>query len=61
VVVKFLMMDYLLVTAVLAPLMVVVKFLMMDYLLVTAVLVTVALDLGLEFVMRGQEIFRLLI
>jgi hypothetical protein len=41
--------------------MVVVKFLMMDYLLGTAVLVTVALDLGLEFVMRGQEIFRLLI
>jgi hypothetical protein len=59
VVVEFLMMDYLLVTAVLAPLMVVVEFLMMDYLLVTAVLVTV--DLGLEFVMRGQEIFRLLI
>jgi hypothetical protein len=41
------MMDYLLVTAVLVPLMVVVEFLMMDYLLVTAALVTVALDLVL--------------
>jgi hypothetical protein len=45
-VVKFLMMDYLLVTLVLLMLLV-VKFLMMDYLLVLAVLVTVGLGLVL--------------
>jgi hypothetical protein len=74
VVVKFLMTDYLLVILVLLMmLVVVVKFLMTDYLLVILVMVVlmmlvvvvivaaVALDLGLQFVMQRQDIFRLLI
>jgi hypothetical protein len=63
--VNFLMLDYLLVTAVFLMILVVaVNFLMLDYLLVTAVLLAlaaVALDLVLEFLMWKPEIFRLLI